>query len=286
MFKKKDDIKTFFVIIIVCILCLIVGLFMNKKNNTDLLVDVDEYNVYFSNVNYVNNYLNYIATGNNRAVYDLLDDDFVNKYDVNYDNVLDIVRSYEVGSYLDIDSMKFIQIDNNFVYLIEGIVYNNLDDDNSSNDYFSVILKNDYDNISYSLYPVDKKNYSKIINSIKSVSINVNDNNKLVKAELIKKEQMCSMYLSDFVNLLYNDIDGSYNLVSDNMKDRYSNIDNYISYVNNNFKSISTVADKCKLEEIEDKRVYVVIDDNNNVYKFVENNIMDYIVDFTFNSNY
>ena len=51
---KKDDIRTFVVIIIICTLITGLVLFLNRKSNSDKLEVVDEYNNFFTITNYVN----------------------------------------------------------------------------------------------------------------------------------------------------------------------------------------------------------------------------------------
>ena len=55
---KKDDIRTFVVIIIICTLITGLVLFLNRKSNSDKLEVVDEYNNFFTITNYVNNLVN------------------------------------------------------------------------------------------------------------------------------------------------------------------------------------------------------------------------------------
>lgn len=49
---KKDDIRTFVVIIIICTLITGLVLFLNRKSNSDKLEVVDEYNNFFTITNY------------------------------------------------------------------------------------------------------------------------------------------------------------------------------------------------------------------------------------------
>jgi len=286
MFKKKDDIKTFIVIISVCVICLVIFLFISKKDNYDKLVDVDEYNVYFTNVNYVNDFIGKIANRDSNSVYDLLDKEYINKNSINVDNVLDKLNTYSIQSSFDVDNMYFVQIRDNFVYYVSGKIYENGYDmiKELVDDKFAVIISVDSGNKSYSIYPVSN-NYKKIINNIKKVDISLNNNNGIKKSDLINKEQVCAIYLSDFTNIIFSDYEIAYNLLSDDMKKIYVSSDEYKNYIYDNFGLISTVADKCKLEDINEKRVYTVIDTNNNTYVFTENTIMNYEVDFYLDKN-
>lgn len=286
MFKKKDDVRTFIVIIGVCIVCVVIVLLLNIKSNTDRLIAVDEYNVFFSNVNYINNYFNYIASDNSEAVYSVLYDGYIEENQITYDNVLDKVNDYSINSSFGAHSMDVVQIGNNYIYYIGGRVYENdyfgkkIIDEN-----FDILLIVDFDNLSYSLYPVDN-DYEKVLNGIKKFSIDNNNYNNIKKSELINKEQVCVIYLADFINNITMNIDQSYKLLSDDMKKVYSTVDSYNNYVNQNMRLFSTTADKCKLEDIDDNRVYTVIDNNENTYVFTEESIMNYKVDFYLKESY
>ena len=284
--KNKDDIRTFIVVISVCVICVVLGVVLSLKSNVEQLEPVSEYNVFFSNVNYVNSYISHIANNNNVAVYDLLDEKYVIDNNITYDNVINNLDEYSTNSYLKVSSMDFVEIKDNFIYYIKGsILENNFDGNVVVDDNFSIVLMTDFDNLSVSLYPVDDRNYDKIINDIKKINIDSNIYNGVKEAELISKEQICVVYLSDFYNYLITDINKSYDILSDDMKSIYSTVDSFAKYINDNFRLLTTGADKCLVQNDDDKRVYSVIDINGNRYVFTEETIMNYKVDFYLNSD-
>ena len=277
MGNRKDDIRTFVVIVVVCAICIVIALILNIKSNVDELSSVNEYNVFFSNVNYINSYINYVASENSIAIYNVLDKKYIEKNNITYDNILDYIDDYSIGSSLKATGMEYVKVGNNFVYYVKGMIYENtyegvslLDDD------FSIVVVTDFKNLSFSLYPVDNNNYKEVINGIKKINIVNNTYNTIVKSELINKERICGLYLSDFIN----NLSDSYALLSDDMKEIYIDKDMYNSYIKDNISSFSSVADKCRMDEIDDIRVYTVIDKNSNTYVFTEESIMKYKVDF------
>jgi len=279
--KNKDDIKTFIVIICVCVVCVIAAVILSVKNNVDELEAVSEYNVFFSNVNYVNSYIDYVANGTSEAVYALLDERYIADNGITYIDVLDYLDSYSNGSYLKVTSMEYVKIKDNFIYYIKGSIWeNSYDGDKIINDNFAIVLKTDFNNLTFSLYPVDEQNYENVINDIKKIEIADNEFNSVSQSSLITKEQVCVVYLSDFLSYLKTDIDKSYNLLSDEMKIIYTDIDSYTNYINDNYKLFSTDADKCMVQNINGNRVYSVIDSNGNNYVFTEESVMNYKVDF------
>lgn len=280
----KDDFRTFIVVSIVCIICLIIGLIMNFKTNSDKLVNISEYETYFTKVNYINNYISMLANGNQNAVYKLLNNKYIEDNNVTLYNVLDNNKGYSILSVFEARNISSVKIKKDYIYYINGVIYNiNHDGKEVIDDNFSILVIEDVSNNSYSLYPVDENNYSNVINGFRRISINRNEYNKVTKAEKINNEQICTIYLSNFLSVTFEDIDKSYNLLSDNMKKNYSNKYDYENYINNNFSIMSATAEQCNMEKINNKRVYTVIDDNSNTYIFIENSIMNYKVEIYFN---
>ena len=91
---KKDDIRTFVVIIIICTLITGLVLFLNRKSNSDKLEVVDEYNNFFTITNYVNNYLEYSSTYNASKLYDVLYSDYIDSKGITINNLFDYLKEY------------------------------------------------------------------------------------------------------------------------------------------------------------------------------------------------
>lgn len=280
---KKDDIKTLIVVIIVCAICIgLVLIFNNKKtNNTLELEDVTEYSTFFSVANYVNSFLNNLSNNDSIAIYSMLYNDYIIENNINENNVLDKLQNYEANSMisLKVKNMKSVNINNNYIYYIEGqILKNTFDSMKVIDNNFKILLLTDYKNITSSIYPLNNEDYQKIISKIKDINIEKNNYNEIKKSGLITNEQICVLYLSDYVNLMTSDIDKAYELLSNSMKEKFPDINSYQTYINNNIDKITTEADKCHAEE---NKKYTVIDKNNNTYMFNTSSVMNYKVSFS-----
>lgn len=274
MFKKKDDIRTFIVIVVVCVLCVIVALlFNNNKNNYDSLEVVDDYDMFFANVSIVNNYLSYVSSGNSEAVSALLE----KKYD---GDILDNSSKYTALSSFEVSSMKYVQVNKDFIYYVQGKIYNNVYDSVRElvDDSFSIVIIKDTSKNSYSLYPTHD-NASDVINSIKWIRIKNNKYNTLGENPDISREKVCAIYFSNYMNYIYNDIGYAYELISEDMKKIYTDKNKYTNYIYKNFSLLSSTADKCNLSISDENNIYTVIDKNGNTYRFVEQSILNYKVD-------
>lgn len=276
---KKDDIRTFITIIIICTLIVGIVLILNRKSNSEKLEVVNEYNTFFTTSNYVNNYLNY--SSDSSKLYDLLYSDYIDKNNITVDNILTNIKSYPKNSTIKVTEMKYVKVKNDYIYYIKGKIYQNtFDGKELIDDNFDVLAVLDFDTLSYAIYPIEDDNYKEVIDKIKKIEIENNKYNSIKKSELITKEQICVIYLSDYIDKIYNDIDLSYKILSKSMKEKYTTLEEYKNYINNNIDKITTEADKCSLEKIGNNRLYTVIDKNKNKYIFNEESIMNYEVDF------
>lgn len=278
---KKDDIKTLVVVILVCIIPLAIVLILNIKSNSDKLVHVNEYNNFFSVTNYINEYINNTSSENPSEIIELLDKTYILDNNIDYNNIFEKIDVYPIGSSISINNMEYVEIKENYIYYVVGEVYQNNFDGRIDIGEFKCIIQVDFKTLSFSVYPLKKENYKNIIDKIKNINIENNNYNKISNSDGITKEQICALYLSDYLDKIDNNLDTSYNLLSDKMKKQkeFSTLDSYKNYINNNINKMSTSADKCLMEKIKDNRVYSVIDKNENMFIFDEEYIMNYKVD-------
>lgn len=278
---KKDDIRTFITILIICALIVGVVLILNRKSNSEKLEVVNEYNSFFAVTNYVNNYINKISISDGSKLYDLLYYEYIEKNNITMDNIFNALDKVPIGTSLNVSKMEYVKVKNDYIYYVDGRLYQLTFDGNTLiNDDFKVLVLIDFDTLSYAIYPLKKQdNYKNIIDKIKKIKIENNDNNNIQNSDLISKEQICVLYLSDYTNHIISDEDRGYNLLSKAAKEKYT-LEEYKTYIENNIDKISTEADKCLLEKNDTKRVYTVLDKNKNKYIFNENSIMNYNVNF------
>ena len=221
---KKDDIRTFVVIIIICTLITGLVLFLNRKSNSDKLEVVDEYNNFFTITNYVNNYLEYSSTYNASKLYDVLYSDYIDSKGITINNLFDYLKEYSIDTSVEVNKIEYVSVKNNYIYYIQGKLNEmTFDTTNVIDNDFRIIVIVDFDNSTYAVYPLsDKDDYKKIIDSIKKINIDSNSNNRTIKSDLITKEKICVLYLSDYVNKLNYDIEEAYKLLDDITKKNYS----------------------------------------------------------------
>lgn len=276
---KKDDIKTFITIIIICTLIVGLVLILNRKSNSEKLEVVNDYNSFFTTTNYVNNFLSY--SKDSSKLYDVIYSSYIDDNNITKDNIFNYIKSYQGDVSIKVTDMKYVKVKDNYIYYVKGKLYQStFDSVEVIEDNFEVVVLVDINTSSYGIYPIDSNDYKDIINGIKRIKIDNNSNNVVKTSSSISKEQMCVVYLSDYIDKLNNDINSAYDVLSNSMKEKYVSLDNFRMYINNNLNRITTDADKCSLENVKNKRIYTVLDKNSNKYVFVETNIMNYKVDF------
>lgn len=276
---RKDDIKTFVTIVIVCLVIVVLVLILNHKSNSDKLETVNEYNTFFTVTSYINDYINNISNQDSSSLYDVLYSDYIDKKNITLNNIYNNIEEYPINSSVKVIKMEYVKVKNDYIYYVEGKVNQiTFDGKQEIDNNFKVVVITDFDTLSFAIYPLQEKdNYKKIIDSIKKIKIEDNKNNKIKNSSLVSKEQICVFYLSDYVDKINNNIEEAYNLLSDQQKKQYT-LDKYKEFINANIDKITTNADKCSLELSGTNRVYTVIDINKNKYTFTEKNIMNYNV--------
>lgn len=280
---KKDDIRTFITIIIVCLVVVITVLIINQKTNSEKLTKITEYNTYFTAVNHINSYLNYISTDQTK-LYNILYKDYIEKENITKDTLQ--IGKYPFGSTIKVDTAEYTKVGNNYLYYFKGkIKETTFDAINLIDNNFQIIVLRDIKNLSYAVYPITTENPNKVIDSIKKINITPNSDNQITESELISKEQICILYLSDYIEKLNNNIEEAYEELNKDAKSRYKTLSEYQAYISQNKSKITTEADRCAKKDLESGRIYTVIDKNQNTYIFYEKSVLDYEVNITIKEN-
>lgn len=98
---------------------------------------------------------------------------------------------------------------------------------------------------------------------------------------MVDDEQMSKKYLSDFVNQLIIDIDGSYYLLNKEYREqKFKSVDEYKAYIYSLNIDISANVSKYLSYERNNNKFYDLYDNNNNRFIFKTNGVMQYEVLF------
>lgn len=276
-------------IIIIAILALIViavvgisiYIITHPKRDINELTKVTDYSTYFMVVNTINSFYEQVGTENKDVIYNLLDRNYINKNNVTKTNIDSYVFNYGTDISIIADELTSYNIDENVAYYVHGKLEQNkyLESTKIVNDDFSMLMLVDINNLTYSLYPTTKEEYKNVLSTIPSIDVPKNVNNQYQGIIKITDEEMCVIYLTDFLNKLGENIDNTYDeLISADTKEKLNTVEEYRNYVNTQLNDRTTVVDKCAIIDNDADKKIIVYDKNNNYYEFLEVGIMKYYV--------
>lgn len=241
---------------------------------------VTEYNIFFSVVNNINQYLYYNSSSNSVALYNILNSEYISENNITLNNVLTKLELYKNSVSFKAKNMFVEENSNNNLYYVLGDIIESEFEDTvviKENAKFFILI--DYSNISVSIYPVNKEIDSIPIQN-KTQSIILNSYNQLQASGLVTENYICNLYYSDFVNRLVENLDETYDLLENKSN---VNKEDYIKYMNNNLGNINLEITSCNVSTSNNRRVYTIRDANNNSFTFTEESIMNYKVNFHIN---
>ena len=244
---------------------------------------VNEYSSFFSVVNILNNYLNDINDEDTDTLLDILHIEYLEEYDINPNNLYDNIGNFSniLELSFKVKQMDYKIYEDNYLYYAKGdIIANNFEDNEVILSDVMFLVNIDYENVTYSIYPLDTlKNNLPIDNPL--AKIIPNNHNELEGSNIITKDYICNLYLNDFINKVNNNVSDTYSLLNEDFRKRmYPHKDEYISYMNNNKDKLSSQIFSCN-DLSESDHVYEIKDMNSNSYIFKEESIMNYKVEFT-----
>ena len=293
---NKKKIIRFSIIIAIFLIIFGIVFLLNKdkiyqNSNEEYKIDiipynmqvVNEYSSFFSVVNILNNYLNFIHDYNSEALFQILDQEYIDLYNIDEDNLYDNVGNFKDSLQLSFKAknMAYKDYSNKYLYYVKGdIIANNFEDNEVILSDVMFLVSIDYDNITYAIYPV-KYLYDKLpINNPEKEIIN-NSYNELSGSNIITDDYICNLYLNDFIDKINNNIDDTYYILNEDFRRKqYSKKEDYISFMNNNKDKLSYQVFSCSLVSGKN-HIYEIKDMNFNSYTFIEESIMNYKVEFT-----
>ncbi len=299
MFKKKYLSLIIILIIFLIIFLTVFLLNLANNNNQEIYQEkepptipynmekVNDYSQFFSVLNNVVTYLNYLKDHNTIVLNNLLNKEYIETFKIDQNNIYDYLGYFKEEYPLNfkIKNMYYQTYDNfnRYLYFINGDIIENDFAENKIIQEDTMFLVNvDYENITYSIYPLI---YFEEDMPLKNPErkIDANPYNKLIGSNIISKDYICNLYLSDFIKNINNNPENTYDLLETNFRKKsYPKKNDYIKYINNNKDKFSTQIYACNLLSSQ-KRIYEIKDMNLNKYIFTEEDIMNYKVEFTLN---
>ena len=281
---KEDVYKLGIVMIIFLIIVVIFSVYIYKKEKKDdLIIEenntftiVNNYNIFFFVNKNINNFINNTIENNTEAILNVLDTSYKQEKNINRTTLLNSIKFYNQNDIYQAELTKYLSINDKVeVYYTEGkIVNEGYEKTTIVQEKAYYLLFVDYENMTMSLSilnsPLDEKSFIKTKNKEKEIFFN--NDNKIRQIDVIDYTSICSMYISDFIWKVYNELETAYSLITN-----FSSLENFKAYIFEN--NITSEIKSCNQSVNEDeKRVYQIVDINNNKNTFTEEKILDYRV--------
>ncbi len=289
---EKNRLTVIVFITIVVAFALIIFLYNNggKKLTQDVypsmykddeVVILEDYNLFFSLNDIINKYYQNIFFGNNDENFNLLDDNYKKKNDITSNNISKVWKDVEGENTYYAKKIYVSKKNNILYYFINGERYEFIMDkgiyEKKENDSF--LLLEDLKTKSYSITPLnngkDIHNFAISYNKKEKLNITKNEYNNFILTEY-GTEAIIKLYISYYQNLLYNDKEKAYELLSDDMKVKYSSFE-YFQVSKKEIEKIVSSKIFAYSTKVEDNyKLFEVQLINGAIITFKEKDIMNF----------
>lgn len=298
---KKDNSKILIIVIIILLVItsvIAVLLSLNSSSNhpskepniskeITRLTDVD---AFFSVQNTINYFYDLREENKAKELLDLLNEEYVNNYNITENNVLENIALYNESVSFNIEEAYYNANSDITYYFIKGyIVGESFADPATYNDNKYFLITVDMDN-NYVVTPLENINnleeYAKRYN-IENIEINNATEFKI--SELDDKNKI-SNYINKFSDLLFLDSNKAYNMLDDTTKGNYANINDFNNNINNIYQKIKLKINYFTKEENKNNITYNVYiresEFNTIIINIIEYYPYDFKIGFNFINNY
>lgn len=281
----------------------------NLLNET--FVEVDNYNIYYSINNIINEYIMYFKQINGdeelslekldmseaealtvereegtKSIYNTLDKKYIDKFNISEKDIVEMAEEFkQKGDYVQ-DVVYNLKIKEMYMADISPevtivLVYANINDKE-----FNFIAKLDLENSTYSIFGkeyIEKYKYTKDteISSIE-ISIDSIESNHYNQFTYVSAttDYIVTQYFSNFKDKVLNNTKDAYELLDEEYRNkRYGNYESYEKYVKENYDEIQDASiSKYLVNNYEDYTEYVCLDENGRYYIFRQSTMLDYSV--------
>lgn len=273
--------------------------------------EVESYDIYYSIKNILNNYVTRIKEVNGdqyidfgrlqqlrdeaisslkeesiTSIYNMFDSQYIEESNVTEETVRTLAQKYmQQGDYsqnitydLQIQQMYVADVSTQMSFVLVDFMINETED--------SMIIKLDLENSTYSVFGQEylyKKGYdenTEVANmDINQNAITSNDYNQFDFVNTNDK-YVINQYFSEYQTELLTNIEGAYNLLDKDFREnKYENYQEFETYVQEKYDILQNMyLDKYLINQFDEYKEYVCLDENNNYYIFIERSLTDYSV--------
>lgn len=215
----------------------------------------------------------YTEEEKNKYIYNLLSINYIQNRKIDINNVNEFIIDIDTADNYIINKMYQIEGEKISYYVL------NINVDNFKNLNYKIILDNE--NNTYMIEPLDNIDIDNI--SVDDIvyqdleKINKNENNTF-EFNRIDNQEMAKRYFYNYKMAILNNVQSSFYLLEKEYREkRFGTLTNYVEYIQENEENIKNIKIKQFLiNDYDDYTEYVCKDQNENLYIFKAEAVMDY----------
>lgn len=282
-----------------------------ENTSPETFEEIDSYNIYYTVKGILNNYITMIREANGdeyidfgrlqqsrdeavaglvdesvNAIYNMFDSSYVEENNIAEEDITTLAQQYrQQGDYsrnvvydLKINEMYVADISTDMDFILVNFAINGIED--------NMLIKLDFANNTFSIFGkeyLEEKGYNKDteISSIE-ISTNAIDSNDYNSFDLVNTDDkyVINQYFSEYQTKLLNNTDSAYELLNQEYREnKYENPEEFSQYIETNYEALqNTYLTKYQINQFDEYKEYVCLDENNNYYIFIERSMTDYSV--------
>lgn len=273
--------------------------------------EVNSYNIYYTVKGILNNYITMIREANGdeyiefgrlqqsrdeaiaglvdesvNAIYNMFDSSYIEENNIAEENINTLVQQYrQQGDYsrnvvydLTINEMYVADISTDMDFILVNFAINSIED--------TMLIKIDFVNSTYSIFGkeyLEDKGYNKDTEiSNLEISTDSIESNNYNSFNLVNTDDkyVINQYFSEYQTKLLNNTDSAYELLDKDYREKkYEDSQEFNQYVEENYEALQNAyLTKYQINQFDEYKEYVCLDENNNYYIFIERSLTDYEV--------
>lgn len=250
----------------------------NITNNQEIseLRDVEDRDDFYTVKSCVEKFIGYIVNKDNEAVYNLLDETYINQKNITENNVLNSVEKITEGQVFTVKQMKVATAGKISIFTVNGTRREDKTNSRGNEIEFNVTVIINTSRKTFSIIPeiLNVKNSYQLVGNNEE-----NEYNKYVKTQ-IDNQTMANMYFVTYKSEILYNLQNAYNLLDEEYSQkRFKSFSSYQSYIETNIEKIRKAnLVKYSVENYDNYNIYICTDQYNNYYIFKERAIMKYTV--------
>lgn len=295
--KKKVLILIGVILAFIALIAILLGIIFKDENkdkpstnngstNNNISKTIEELvddNIFFSLQNVINDYYTMIKNEDTNNLLKILDSDYIKMNNINTNNIYSKLPANLQSTSFVLKSAYYNPNSSITYYFMNGYFTNAsiLDDDDFSEYLPSInylITVNNKGN--YVIRPlennIDLKSYANNFD-IRDKTI---DSNNIFRMNNTSEKNKLSIYLNEFLNLMFYDNERAYNMLDDSMKNKYNGRADFQNQLMDIYNKFSTTIFGFSVKEVNGENIYSIIDDKQNKITIYEKNTMNYKISY------